>query len=255
MSAHRPHSKSKRANGFTLIELLVVVAIIAILASLLLPALSAAKSKALLAKCVNNQHQIGLALRMYIDDFRGKYPAYKDWATWGGQTGTNTLPSDQFPEDTLHGANVPISSRVLDPYLKNPAICDCPADKGDPYYPSLKGTCWGEFGNSYLMQWFVDSYGVEHVGGQQNGGLMLNPPNTESRIGTRPTTKLILSDWNWYSARGLSSQETVWHAYYGKRIMPSLFGDGHVDNWFKFPAAYDTTVVGGTPPDIKASFW
>lgn len=59
----------KRTNGFTLIELLVVIAIIAILAAMLLPALAKAKQKAKQTSCINNMHEIGIAMIIYVGDY------------------------------------------------------------------------------------------------------------------------------------------------------------------------------------------
>lgn len=64
-----------RRSGFTLIELLVVIAVIAVLASLLLPALSRAKFKARNLACQNNLHQISVALNLYASDCQ-VYPAW-----------------------------------------------------------------------------------------------------------------------------------------------------------------------------------
>jgi prepilin-type N-terminal cleavage/methylation domain-containing protein/prepilin-type processing-associated H-X9-DG protein len=86
-------SDGRSGSGFTLIELLVAIAIIAILASLILPALARARQMGRAAACISNLKQIGLAFELYLSDYDSRFPdrrdlkqglpgGYRPWTSW-----------------------------------------------------------------------------------------------------------------------------------------------------------------------------
>jgi prepilin-type processing-associated H-X9-DG protein/prepilin-type N-terminal cleavage/methylation domain-containing protein len=134
-------------SAFTLVELLVVIGIIALLISILLPALTRAREHANRVKCASNLRQVGQAITMYANDNKGCVPV-RLRAMTGGAYGTSLQPTQFVGSDrgnATHGISLlvyPPQGTARQPYLRNNDCFFCPSDViRAPYRNPVTG--WG----------------------------------------------------------------------------------------------------------------
>ena len=177
-------------SAFTLIELLVVISIIAILAALVLPALSRAKESGRATVCLSNLHQIGLALQVYVGDYNNRLPSMSD--IYPGVT-------NAFP-----GPN-----QVLSNQLANLNVLRCPSDKlasDKPLpFPQKGPTYFDQTGSSFAWNTLLNGQDADHLSAL---GLNVDPH----------LMPLMYDKEKFHIARGKGKAQNF------------LYADGHIKN-------------------------
>jgi prepilin-type N-terminal cleavage/methylation domain-containing protein len=163
MASKKNHRQMIRSGlGFTLIEVLVVIGIIALLISILLPALSKARTQANNVKCLSNLRQLGATAIMYALDYKGNYP---------NRIGVGGGNAEYPPPEYLAASGFTDDRKLWVGYLKGYTVNDptrifyCPMTSGSPLD---YGQCWPVQGSTtylvgyeYMVTW--DQFGNNNV--------------------------------------------------------------------------------------------